>query len=80
MYNSYEIQTKGIRVETKNNRICQTLNLTLQRIDMKPTCEIKFKTVIDKNTFYFFNPLFEEKYEGYINSLKDILIALKLKD
>jgi hypothetical protein len=44
---------------------------------MKPTSEIKFKTVIDKNTFYFFNPAFEEKYEGYINSLKDILLVLK---
>jgi hypothetical protein len=44
---------------------------------MKPTSEIKFKTVIDKNTFYFFNPAFEEKYEGYISSLKDILLVLK---
>jgi hypothetical protein len=44
---------------------------------MKPTSEIKFKRVIDKNTFYFFNPAFEEKYEGYINSLKDILLVLK---
>ncbi|MDR3307147.1 MAG: hypothetical protein LBS61_05765 [Endomicrobium sp.] len=44
---------------------------------MKPTSEAKFKTVIDKNTFYFFNPVFEEKYEGYLNSLKDILLVLK---
>jgi hypothetical protein len=44
---------------------------------MKPTTEIKFKTVIEKNTFYFFNPIFEEKYEGYLNSLKGILLYLK---
>ena len=43
----------------------------------KPTSELKFKTVIDKNTFYFFNPSFEEKYEGYLNSLKEILLFLK---
>lgn len=43
----------------------------------KPTTELKFKTVIDKNTFYFFNPAFEEKYEGYLNSLKEILLILK---
>jgi hypothetical protein len=42
-----------------------------------PTTELKFKTVIDKNTFYFFNPNFEEKYEGYLNSLKEILLTLK---
>lgn len=43
----------------------------------KPTTDLKFKTVINKNTFYFFNPLFEEKYEGYLNSLKEILLILK---
>ncbi|MDO9566905.1 MAG: DpnII family type II restriction endonuclease [Candidatus Desulfaltia sp.] len=43
----------------------------------KPTTDLKFKTVIDKNTFYFFNPAFEEKYEGYLNSLKEILLILK---
>ncbi len=43
----------------------------------KPTTELKFKTVIDKNTFYFFNPIFEEKYEGYLNSLKETLLILK---
>ena len=31
----------------------------------------KFLTVIDKNTFYFFNTKFEEGYEGYINSVKE---------
>jgi len=45
--------------------------------NIKPTTELKFKTVIDKNTFYFFNPTFEEKYEGYLNSLKEILLFLK---
>ncbi len=43
----------------------------------KLTTELKFKTVIDKNTFYFFNPVFEEKYEGYLNSIKEILLILK---
>ncbi|GBR72498.1 hypothetical protein NO1_0018 [Candidatus Termititenax aidoneus] len=39
--------------------------------------EQKYKTVIDKNTFYFYNPVFQEKYESYINSLKEILLVLK---
>ncbi len=39
----------------------------------------KFKTVIDKNTFYFYNPVFQEKYESYINSLKETLLVLKNK-
>jgi hypothetical protein len=37
----------------------------------------KFKTVIEKNTFYFFNPDFEQKYEAYLNSLSDTLLVLK---
>ena len=41
------------------------------------TTEDKFKTVIQKNTFYFFNPKFEEDYEGYINSLKETLLNVK---
>ncbi|MDR2426025.1 MAG: hypothetical protein LBD46_02425 [Endomicrobium sp.] len=44
---------------------------------MIPTSKIKFETVISKNTFYFVNPVFEEKYEGYINLLKEILLVLK---
>jgi hypothetical protein len=44
---------------------------------LKPTTDTKFKTVIDKNTFYFFNPNFEEKYEGYLNSLKETLLLVK---
>lgn len=45
--------------------------------NIKPTTELKFKTVINRNTFYFFNPTFEEKYEGYLNSLKEMLLFLK---
>jgi len=41
--------------------------------------EEKFKTVIEKNTFYFFNPKFEEKYEGYLTSIKEILLTIKNK-
>lgn len=39
--------------------------------------EEKFKTVIEKNTFYFFNPDFQEKYESYINSIKQTLLVVK---
>ena len=39
----------------------------------------KFLTVIDKNTFYFFNTKFEEGYEGYINSVKETLLIVKNK-
>lgn len=38
---------------------------------------IKYKTVIEKNTFYFSNPEFQEKYDGYINSLKETLLLVK---
>lgn len=37
----------------------------------------KFKTVIEKNTFYFFNGQFEERYEGYLNSIRESLLVLK---
>lgn len=37
----------------------------------------KYQTVINKNTFYFFNTVFEEKYEGYLNSIKETLLVLK---
>lgn len=46
---------------------------------MKKSTESKFQTVINKNTFYFFNPKFEEDYEGYINSLKETLLNVKQK-
>ena len=39
--------------------------------------ESKFRTVIEKNTFYFSNPAFEETYEGYLNSIKETLLVLK---
>lgn len=39
--------------------------------------EDKFLTVIQKNTFYFFDQKFEEGYEGYINSLKETLLIVK---
>ncbi|MBK8471351.1 MAG: hypothetical protein IPL33_03600 [Sphingobacteriales bacterium] len=39
--------------------------------------EVKFKTVIEKNTFYFYNPVFQDRYESYINSLNETLLILK---
>ncbi|HOJ18760.1 MAG TPA: DpnII family type II restriction endonuclease [Ignavibacteriaceae bacterium] len=39
----------------------------------------KIATVIQKNTFYFFNPRFEENYESYINSLKETLLIVQNK-
>ncbi len=41
------------------------------------THQAKYQTVIDKNTFYFYNPIFQETYESYINSLKETLLVLK---
>jgi len=46
---------------------------------MSKSVEAKFSTVIQKNTFYFFNSKFEENYEGYINSLKETLLIVKNK-
>jgi hypothetical protein len=43
------------------------------------TTEQKYQTVLDKNTFYFYNPIFQEKYESYINSLNETLLVLKNK-
>lgn len=37
----------------------------------------KYQTVIEKNTFYFSNPDFQQKYDGYINSLKETLLLVK---
>jgi hypothetical protein len=39
--------------------------------------EDKFQTVIQKNTFCFFNPPFEEQYEAYVTSLKETLLVVK---
>ncbi|MBC6399584.1 MAG: hypothetical protein GDA37_00930 [Ekhidna sp.] len=44
---------------------------------MKNINERKFKTVIKKNTFYFYNPVFQEKYESYLNSLNETLLVIK---
>lgn len=37
----------------------------------------KFQTVIEKNTFYFYDREFEEKYEGYLKTLNESLLFLK---
>jgi hypothetical protein len=44
---------------------------------MVKSVEEKFRTVIEKNTFYFFNRRFEERYEGYLNSIRETLLVLK---
>lgn len=44
---------------------------------MAKSAEQKFRTVIEKNTFYFFNCRFEEKYEGYLNSIRETLLILR---
>lgn len=44
---------------------------------MAKTIDEKFRTVIEKNTFYFFNQRFEEKYEGYLNAIRESLLVLK---
>lgn len=46
-------------------------------IKMAKSTNEKFKTVIEKNTFYFFNRSFEEQYEGYLNSIRESLLVLK---
>jgi len=43
------------------------------------TDDEKFKTVIEKNTFYFQNLEFEEEHEAYISSLAQNLYLLKYK-
>lgn len=45
----------------------------------KTTIKTKFKRVIDKNTFYLYDRDFEEKYEGYISSIKETLLVLRNK-
>ncbi|MDW8297047.1 MAG: DpnII family type II restriction endonuclease [Raineya sp.] len=41
------------------------------------TEEEKINVVLSRNTFYFCNPTFQEKYESYINSLVETLLVLK---
>lgn len=43
------------------------------------TIEEKFSTVIQKNTFYFFDAEYQSDYEGYINSIKETLLIVKSK-
>lgn len=49
----------------------------IQNINCMQSLDKKYKTVINKNTFYFYNIEFEQKYEGYIVSLKETLLNLK---
>jgi hypothetical protein len=42
-----------------------------------PTTDVKFDTVIKKNTFYFQNTEFEEEHEVYVSSLAQNLFLLK---
>ncbi|MGL4347612.1 MAG: hypothetical protein ACRCR9_06000 [Chitinophagaceae bacterium] len=44
---------------------------------MKTKTETHYETVIGKNTFYFYNPEFQDIYEGYITSLNQILLVIK---
>jgi hypothetical protein len=37
----------------------------------------KFQTVIEKNTFYFYNPLFQNRYESHIGAITDMLLLVK---
>ena len=39
--------------------------------------ESKFRTVIDQNTFYFSDRVFEEKYEGHLSSVRETLLVFK---
>ncbi len=39
--------------------------------------EEKFKTVIEKNTFYFRNPEFDEQYESHLTAIKETLLVIK---
>lgn len=41
------------------------------------TSNKKYQTVIEKNTFYFSNPDFQHKYDGYINSIVQTLLLIK---
>lgn len=43
------------------------------------TNDEKYDTIIEKNTFYYFNNNFEDEYEKYIASLKDTLLVVKNK-
>lgn len=40
---------------------------------LRRTTDDKFNTVIEMNTFWYYDPEFEESYEGHINALKENL-------
>lgn len=42
-----------------------------------PSLDEKFRTVISKNTFYFYNEEFEEYHEGHISSIAQNIFILK---
>jgi len=42
-----------------------------------PSIDEKFNVVISKNTFYFYNPCYEEYYEGHISSIAQNIFLLK---
>jgi len=44
-----------------------------------PSIDEKFNIVISKNTFYFYNPSYEEYYEGHISSIAQNIFLLKNK-
>src|SRR4030043_2204044 len=44
-----------------------------------PSIDEKFDIVISKNTFYFYNPSYEEYYEGHISSVAQNIFLLKNK-
>ncbi|MHA1972680.1 MAG: DpnII family type II restriction endonuclease, partial [Candidatus Hodarchaeales archaeon] len=45
----------------------------------RPSTNYKFHTVLTKNTFYFYNPEFEEYYEGHVSSIAQNIFLLKNK-
>jgi len=44
-----------------------------------PSIDEKINTVISKNTFYFYNPKYEEYYEGHISSIAQNIFLLRNK-
>ena len=42
-----------------------------------PTTDEKFNAIISQNTFYFYNPKYEEYYEGHISSIAQNIFLLK---
>lgn len=44
---------------------------------MEKSIEEKFRTVIERNTYYYFDKSFEETYEGYLNLVHETLLIVK---